>query len=79
MLEDGVEHRPRELGQIGHELTEFAVEVAEKQQGLFAQNREARVVNRADGIFAWNSSGISGGSCSASAFASAGDFKGKLR
>src|SRR5712664_522071 len=26
-----------------------------------------------------NSSGISGGSCSASAFASAGDFRGKLR
>src|ERR1700730_14590504 len=28
---------------------------------------------------AWNSPGISGGSCSASTFASAGDFKGKLR
>src|ERR1700704_5655372 len=27
----------------------------------------------------WNRPGISGGSCSASAFASAGDFNGKLR
>ena len=30
MLEDRIEHRPGVLGQIGHELTEFAVEVAEK-------------------------------------------------
>jgi hypothetical protein len=35
-------------GQIGHGLTEFAIEVAEKQQSLLVQNREARVVNRAD-------------------------------
>ncbi len=51
MLEDGIEHWPCVLGQIGHELTEFAVEVAKKQQSLFAQHRKARVVNRADGIF----------------------------
>jgi hypothetical protein len=35
-------------GQIGHELTEFAIELAENQQSLLVQNREARVVNRAD-------------------------------
>ena len=50
VLEDSVEHRPGVPGQIGHELTEFAVEVAQKQQSLLAQHREARVVNRADGI-----------------------------
>ena len=50
MLENRVEHRPCVLGQFGHELTEFAVEVAKKQQSLLAQHREARVVNRADGI-----------------------------
>jgi hypothetical protein len=31
MLEDGIEHRPGVPGQIGHELTEFTVEVAQKQ------------------------------------------------
>src|SRR4029077_19580553 len=50
MLEDGIEHRPGVPGQIGHELTEFAIEVAEKEQSLLAQHREARVVNRADSI-----------------------------
>src|ERR1700730_6952613 len=40
MLEDRVEHRSRELGEISHELIEFAVEVAKKEQRLFAQNRE---------------------------------------
>ena len=50
MLEDRVEHRPGVFGQIGHELTEFAVEVAQEQQCLVAQNREARVVNRADRV-----------------------------
>jgi hypothetical protein len=30
MLEDRIEHRPCARGQIGHELTEFAVEVAKK-------------------------------------------------
>jgi hypothetical protein len=50
MLEDGIEHRPGLLGQTGHELTKFAIEVAEKEQSLLAQHREARVVNRADCI-----------------------------
>src|SRR5216684_9098610 len=45
MLEDRVKHRSRELGEIGHELIEFAVEIAEKQQGFFAQKRKARVVD----------------------------------
>ena len=30
MAEDRVKHRPRELGEIGHELIELAVEVAKK-------------------------------------------------
>ncbi len=30
MLEDCIEYRSCALGQIGHELTEFAVEVAKK-------------------------------------------------
>ena len=50
MLEDCIEHRACVPGQFDHELTEFAVEVAKKEQSLFAQHREARVVNRADGI-----------------------------
>ncbi len=50
VLEDGIEHRPCRLGQAGHERTEFAVEVAEKQQSLLTQDREARGVNRADSI-----------------------------
>src|SRR5713101_714844 len=50
VLEDSVEHRSRELGEVGHEWTEFAVEVAKKEQGLFAENREARVMNLADSI-----------------------------
>src|SRR5260370_13825815 len=50
MLEDRIETRPGGLGQIGRELTEVAVEVAEKQQSLLTQHREARVVNRADSI-----------------------------
>src|SRR5260370_39155310 len=50
MLEDRIENRPGGLGQIGHELTEFAVEVAEKQQSLLTQHREARGVNRTDSI-----------------------------
>ena len=35
MLEDRVEHRSRVLGQIEHELTEFAVEVAEETAASF--------------------------------------------
>src|SRR5437879_6110099 len=50
MLEDRIEHRSRELAEISHKPTEFAVEVAKKEQGLCAQNREARVVNPTDGI-----------------------------
>ena len=30
MLKDSIEHRPCVPGQIGHELTEFAVEVAKE-------------------------------------------------
>ena len=37
-------------GQIQHELPEFAVEVGEEEQRLFAQHREAGVMHRADGI-----------------------------
>ena len=80
MLEDRIEHRSGVFGEIGHERSEFAVEVAEKQQRLLAQNRKARVVNRADGIVRlekfrhqwWKL-------LCASAFASAGDFNGKPR
>src|SRR5260221_1245666 len=50
VLEDGVEHRPRERGELGRERTDFAVEIAKKQQGLFAENGEARIVKLADGI-----------------------------
>src|SRR4029077_11023133 len=50
VLEDGVEHLPRELGEMAHERAEFAVEVANKEQGPFAENREARVMKPADGI-----------------------------
>jgi hypothetical protein len=48
--EDRIEHRPRLCCQIGHELTEFAVEVAKEQQSSAAQNCEPRIVNAADGI-----------------------------
>ena len=50
MLEDRIEHGPGMLGEIRHELAEFAVEVAEKQQSLVAQDGEARVVDRADRV-----------------------------
>ena len=30
VLEDRVKHRPRQPGEIGHELIEFAVEIAKK-------------------------------------------------
>ena len=49
MSEDGVEHRPGMPGQLEHELPELAVEVAEEEQGLLAQHREAGVMHRADG------------------------------
>ena len=32
MQEDGIEHRPCGLGQIGHEFAEFAIKIAKKQQ-----------------------------------------------
>jgi hypothetical protein len=41
MLEDGIEHRASVLDQIGHERAELFVEIAEKQQILFVQNRKA--------------------------------------
>src|SRR5258706_10984805 len=41
MPEDRVKHWSRELGEIGRELIEFAVEIAEEQQRLFAQHCEA--------------------------------------
>src|ERR1700738_1722575 len=50
VLEDGVEHRSRELGEMGHQRTELAVEGAENKKGFFAENREPRVMNPADGI-----------------------------
>ena len=79
MLEDSVEHRPGVPAQIGHELTEFAIEVAEKQQRLLAQHRETRVVNRADGIRRLKQLPASMVEAAPrAAFASAGDFKGKL-
>ena len=53
MLEDRIEHRSGVSGEIGHERTEFAVEVAKKQQSLVAQEREARVVNRADRVLSF--------------------------
>src|ERR1700751_3976741 len=33
-----------------HQRTEFTVEVAKKEQGLFAENRKARVMNLADDV-----------------------------
>src|SRR5271170_6298342 len=47
---DRVEHGPRRLGESRYQLAEFAVEVAQKQQGLFTQQREARVVNCSERI-----------------------------
>ena len=41
---------PACLAEIGHEWPEFAVEVAEKQQSLLVEDREARGVNGADRI-----------------------------
>jgi hypothetical protein len=41
MLEDGIEHRASVLDQIGQERAELSVEIAEKQQILFVQNRKA--------------------------------------
>src|SRR5271155_2578332 len=50
VLKNRVEQRSNASGQIGHELAEFAVEITKKQEGLVAQHRKARVVNRADRI-----------------------------
>src|SRR5437868_15409640 len=50
VLEDSVENRSGVRCQIAHELAEFAIEVAEKQQCLLTQHREARIVNRTDSI-----------------------------
>ena len=57
MLEDSVEHRPSLFCQIGHERTEFAVEVAKKKEGLVAQHRKARVMNGTDRIFGLEKAG----------------------
>jgi hypothetical protein len=51
MREDRVEYRPCMAGQIEHQLPEFAVEVGEEEESLVAQDREAGIMHRADGIF----------------------------
>ena len=50
VLENSVENWSGLRREIRHELTEFAVEVAQKQQCLLTQQCEARVVNCADSI-----------------------------
>src|SRR5882724_191539 len=50
MLENNIEHRPCSPGEIGHQLCEFAIEVAKKQQCLLAQQGEPGIVNGTDRI-----------------------------
>src|SRR4051794_25689869 len=48
--ENRIEHWPRKRCEIGHQLAKLTIEIAKKQQGLFAEDREAGVVDPADAI-----------------------------
>src|SRR5271155_2312533 len=50
VLKDGIEYRSCLLCQVAHERAELSVEVPKKQKSLIAENGEARVVDRADGV-----------------------------
>ena len=58
---------------------EFAVEVAEEEQRLLAQHREARIMHRADGIVRPEHIRHERGQVLRSARASAGDFMEKAK
>src|SRR5271167_3643849 len=68
MPEDRVEDRPFMARQIQHELTEFTVEVGEKEESLVAQHREAGVVHGADRILRFEQVGHHRGQTRLSSF-----------
>jgi hypothetical protein len=50
MREDRIEHRARACRHLGHQRSEFAIEVAEEQERVGAEYRETRVVDRTDSV-----------------------------
>ena len=50
MLKDEIKHRPCVLGEFFEKLSEFAVKVTKKEQGLFAEYGKARIVDRPNRI-----------------------------